>query len=62
MKFTCEIDMNGAAFDDPFALDELQRIVLFVASRVHDFVHVAGDPLPVKDINGNTVGFWKVDS
>ncbi len=56
MRFTLEIDMDNVAFhSDPRA--ELSRIMTHVASRI--VIPDAGFEFrePVRDINGNRVGF-----
>lgn len=60
MKFTVEIDMENAAFEDP---QELSRIVAKIAHRVEGedntqtYVSVSS---PIFDINGNNVGRWEL--
>ena len=57
-KFTLEIDSSNAAFD-PYAVDELKRILREVA----DTIEVGSDGGNIRDVNGNTVGYWEfVDS
>lgn len=56
MRFTLEIRMDNAAFDDPF---ELARIVREIANDVNENqgpCHAQS----VHDVNGNRVGQWKV--
>jgi len=61
MKFKLEIDMENAAFEDCNG-DEVARILrnlaMFVACNVLDDRRANNGKL--KDSNGNTVGFWKV--
>ena len=58
MKFTCEIDMDNAAFEDGPAT-ELASILRTVIACIE-----AGgenkDGKPLRDINGNTVGRFDV--
>lgn len=60
MKFTLEINMDNAAFEDA-ADDELGEILRGCASASSS----ASPPdvqRPLRDSNGNYVGFWKVVS
>lgn len=57
MKFLLEITMDNAAFDDP---QELARIVAETAIKI-SASDWDGDQYPVRDVNGNYVGFWRID-
>ena len=54
-KFTLEIEMNNAAFEES-PIGELGRILKRLANDVNrgDF---ATDEMKLRDTNGNTVGF-----
>ena len=56
MRFTCEIDMDNAAFDDTPAT-ELARILEAIAERARDDGQTEDR---VHDYNGNTVGQWEI--
>lgn len=62
MKFTLTIELDNDAFGDP---QELARILRKLADSP-DLPGLgwaaAGDTMRVADINGNTVGGWKVTS
>lgn len=53
--FELEIETDGAAFDPLSA--EVARILRDIASRVESESDVSGR---IRDINGNTVGWWRV--
>ena len=57
MKYFIEIELEKSAFDE-FTGGELARIVRAAADRVElfSFRHTESR-YPLKDINGNTVGF-----
>lgn len=57
MQFTLTVDMDNDAFDRDGA--ELRRILLKVAKRLEDFDGRA-DRGAVMDVNGNTVGTWRI--
>lgn len=60
--FSLQFSMANEAFDEPAT--EIARILRHVARRVENGELPDGDDtgfgMPVKDINGNTVGQWKV--
>jgi hypothetical protein len=68
MKFVLEFNMDNAAFDQrDDATGEAMRILRAVHDQVallpedkncYDFLQVIGDK--VLDVNGNTIGEWKV--
>ena len=60
MKFILEIDMNNAAFEEPYQFMELRRILEETAERVDIPNGVVTMEKVVLDVNGNTVGSWKV--
>lgn len=51
-EFTCTINTDKPAFDDP---DELPRLLRQITYRIEN-LHTFG---PVFDINGNGVGRWE---
>ncbi len=64
MKFTIEIDCENAAFGNtPIDIrDEVARILTFASARlkIHENpIAVAGEAYPLRDSNGNRVGFAK---
>ena len=61
MTFTLTVEIDNAAFEDG---DELVRILRRVALQVEGEGSRFGSPVvcPVRDINGNTVGEWKVEA
>lgn len=61
MKFTLKIDMGNAAFEDAGNGIELARILREAAQKLYDMGEVVrGETDRLRDINGNTVGEWKV--
>ena len=57
MKFKIEFDMNNAAFDD-YPESEIYSILDNVKTKVIDgFVHGR-----VRDANGNTIGYWTIET
>ena len=55
MQLNIKINMDNSAFQDNE--DELQRIFIGIEEAV--FLGVSGNP--VRDSNGNKVGFWEVN-
>ncbi len=60
-KLTIETDNAAFAYDDgsPNAYDEIARILADLATRLPS----AGSPIShgsLRDVNGNTVGSWKL--
>ena len=53
------IHTDNAAFD-PDPIPELRRLLVEIAARLPDGMF-EGQPLPVRDINGTTVGSFAVD-
>lgn len=61
MKFTISIDMGNAAFDNNNQINEVQRILRKISEQIDVYNRLAKDQqATIIDINGNTVGFWKV--
>lgn len=60
MRFTLEIKMDNAAFeDDPSC--EVSRILRDAAKRIDGHPHFSpGHEQPLYDINGNHVGYFDV--
>lgn len=61
MKFTLEVNMDNAAFED---LEELKRILraLTESYGLHDGIAGKQQVGVVHDVNGNTVGSWRFTS
>lgn len=59
MRFVLEINLDNAAFEVR-PRDEMVRILVVVAGQLPETPTV-GDSGRSRDINGNTVGFWKVE-
>ena len=57
MKFTIEIDCDNAQFADGELMLELADTLAAVAKRVGDFECGLGNPLQIRDENGNHIGF-----
>lgn len=57
MKLTIEINGDSAAFLLPYS-QEFTRILLGLAEQIAELPCESGK---LKDINGNTVGFYKMD-
>jgi hypothetical protein len=55
MKFTCEIEMDNAAFEDAPAT-ELARIM----RKIVDYVKQGSEGDDLRDINGNKVGRFAI--
>lgn len=55
MKFTLEINMDNAAFDEDFGTPEVARILTETAVYLTKFELISW-PFTVRDSNGNTVG------
>lgn len=55
MEFTCRINMDNAAFEDP---RELGRILSAIAAKIRK--DSKADAGPAIDINGNNVGEWTI--
>lgn len=53
MNFTCTINMDNAAFEDP---RELGRLLTKITAKVADG-HTSGKCM---DINGTSVGTWEI--
>lgn len=59
MTFRLVVKMDNAAFEAPGT--ELARILRELADDVDDQLNdVSGASANVRDVNGNTVGTWKV--
>jgi hypothetical protein len=57
-KFTIEIDLSNAAFDDA-PMSELARILRKIADDLESGrVELTYDRRPIRDANGNTVGHF----
>ena len=59
MKFTLTMDCDNAAFEERPA-DEIGRILRRTAEQIELIQPVSGEGGSVLDIDGNTVGEWKV--
>ena len=55
MRFVLEFDMNNAAFED-----DPTGEVLRVLSVVEDQIEAGYGYGPLRDVNGNTIGDWKI--
>lgn len=53
--FNLSLEMDNAAFDDDAAL-ELARILRELADRIEQDGLDSGEPIRLRDVNGNTVG------
>ena len=53
MQFILTIECGNAAFADDYREYEIRRILEDVVNRLRNG---AGFPMPLRDINGNTVG------
>ena len=63
MTFYLTVDMDNAAFEEYDAGREVARILRKVAQSVDGFHYdemAPDEPQPLRDINGNRVGEWKV--
>lgn len=62
MKFKLEIDLDNAAFfsrdEDLRDAQELVRLIRQTASRFDDRLLVGAEQGRLRDINGNTCGFY----
>ena len=58
MKVIIEIDVDNSAFDDES--DEAQRILSGVGDMIDHHEYLSPWSKNLMDINGNTVGFFKV--
>jgi hypothetical protein len=60
MRFTLEIKMDNAAFEDDPSY-EVARILKETAKRIEGHPHFSpGHEQPLHDVNGNTVGCFDV--
>lgn len=59
MKFTLEIDMDNAAFEDGYELSRILNEVAYDHSGVTNDSGFTGEGF-IRDINGNTVGRWEI--
>lgn len=55
--FIVKFDIDNAAFQDGFGREETARILEKIAEQVQE----GSNGAKIRDINGNTVGYWKVD-
>ncbi len=64
MKFTLEIDCEGAAFGETDAerCEEIARILRRTAERFQTNLYAAPITRGLVDLNGNTVGQWTLDA
>lgn len=61
MKLTVEIDLDNSAFYGPDPIAEVRRVLEKVAEGVDtEPCGPNGVKVALRDVNGNTVGFWKV--
>jgi hypothetical protein len=60
-KLTIEIDTDNAIFwnEDATPTGEVARILMTIANR-YPYTAMRED-LPIGDLNGNTVGHWRVE-
>lgn len=56
--FTVKIDIDNSAFDDRDA--EISRILSEIAGKIEGCGTAQGMSQTIRDINGNTVGRWKL--
>jgi hypothetical protein len=63
MRFTLTFDMDNAAFGDDLnaAREEGARVLASVQERFDDSGFRIGAKIPVRDTNGNRIGFWVVE-
>lgn len=60
MKFRVEIDCDNAAFAEFWSENvEVARILKGVVSDLHRHEKLLFERHPLKDRNGNTVGYWE---
>ena len=57
MKFTIEIDCDNAQFADGELMLELADTLERVAKQVGEFECGLANPLQIRDVNGNHIGF-----
>lgn len=62
MKVTLTIETDNYAFEGESLRPELTRILTEQANKVrfYPFDGLA-EPFPIKDINGNTVGYFEIE-
>ena len=54
--FKLTLEMNNAAFVDSGEANELARILRELADRIEQDGLDSGEPIRLRDVNGNTVG------
>jgi len=60
MKVKITINLENDAFADGNTGDEVARILQKLASKMHGLRITKGDDIDLRDINGNTVGEFRV--
>lgn len=60
-KFVLEFDMDNDAFNDFDRSFEVRRILTRVRTQVEIHQADPGQEHPVVDVNGNTVGSWRIE-
>lgn len=62
MRFTLEIESDGAALSEEGRGHELARILHAVADRVAESAEAGeADSGILRDVNGNRVGWWELE-
>jgi hypothetical protein len=62
MDFALSINMDNAAFADPYNGSEVARILRELADRIDGKELTMGEWRPLQDINGNRVGAALVEA
>lgn len=58
MKLKIEFEIDNAAFDDD---GEIKNVLAEIAQQVEDGdFNKAVSPRPIRDTNGNRVGYWEI--
>ena len=57
MKISITIKLDNAAFDETGGAAELTRILQELSVRIANSRSGPGDRVPLRDLNGNTVGY-----
>jgi len=60
MKFTLEVNLDNAAFEEAPGNGELARILEWVADELKAMPRRTRVESLVHDLNGNTVGSWRI--
>ncbi len=59
MKLTVKIEMDNAAFEDVNG-NEASRILTWLSEQIRDWALQPKEGGPLRDINGNVIGEWRV--